>query len=412
MTKEEKEQVYEMLRKTSAWTRGYKMDSYSQMPDFKDDITVSDTMVSSQKPASQGMMNQTGKSANEAQTASQPYVPEGSTAKNYEPVTEAASNFHLPRAVVQEEENPAPRPTSFIPKQTGPIQALKDLSLETVNKAMASQPKYSRPQPVQEPVPQNTIKFHKIVTSPETISTALQEADEAKYTPDARATVQYTQPHAYGSQNLNDVSIDQEQKGMTLEMVEEKIFRCRKCVLSTKRINPVPGEGCRFPLVMVIGEGPGEDEDKTGRPFVGKAGQLLDKMLASISLDRNFNCYIANIVKCRPPANRTPMPDEAQACSGFLQAQIHILKPQLILAMGRTSIQNLLNTTKGIHQLRGQFFEYNGIPVMGTYHPSALLRDEALKRPAWQDLKAFRTRLLELAPDYEDQYKTWGQESK
>lgn len=98
--------------------------------------------------------------------------------------------------------------------------------------------------------------------------------------------------------------------------------------------------------------------------------------------------------------NRTPMPDEANACSGYLQAQIHILKPQLILAMGRTAIQNLLQTEKGINALRGQFFDYNGIPVIATYHPSALLRDEALKRPAWEDLKKARAKLAEICPDY------------
>ena len=114
-------------------------------------------------------------------------------------------------------------------------------------------------------------------------------------------------------------------QGVTLESIAAKISSCTKCLLSQKRLNTVPGEGVINPLVLVIGEGPGEDEDKTGRPFVGAAGQLLDKMLSAISLRRDLNCYIANIVKCRPPMNRTPMEDEAAACSGFLQAQIHVL---------------------------------------------------------------------------------------
>lgn len=192
--------------------------------------------------------------------------------------------------------------------------------------------------------------------------------------------------------------------GITLETVKAKIDACHNCILANTRTNTVPGEGVEAPYVMVIGEGPGEDEDKSGRPFVGKAGQLLDKMLAAIGLGRNANCYIANIVKCRPPMNRTPMPDEAAACAGFLQAQIHLLKPQFILAMGRTAVQNLLHTNTGINTLRGQWLEFQfgneKIPLMATFHPSALLRDERLKAPAWQDLKKFREKLLATKPDY------------
>lgn len=186
--------------------------------------------------------------------------------------------------------------------------------------------------------------------------------------------------------------------------IASKIKNCQNCNLCKTRTNTVPGEGVSKPYVLVIGEGPGEDEDLSGRPFVGKAGQLLDKMLAAISLDRNINCYIANIVKCRPPHNRTPEAHEAQACSGYLQAQIHTLKPKMILAMGRTAVQNLLDTAQGINSLRGQLLDYNGIPLMATYHPSALLRDESLKRPAWNDLKAFREELLKLAPEYAEAF--------
>ncbi|MBP3366005.1 MAG: uracil-DNA glycosylase [Treponema sp.] len=200
----------------------------------------------------------------------------------------------------------------------------------------------------------------------------------------------------------------QPQLRLTLEAVYAKISACQNCILSKTRIHTVPGEGVQNPCVMVIGEGPGEEEDKSGRPFVGKAGQLLDKMLASIGLGRRANCYIANIVKCRPPRNRTPMPDEAAACAGYLQAQIHLLAPQFILAMGRTAVQNLLQTSEGINALRGKWLEYSAgsktIPLMATYHPSALLRDENLKRPAWDDLKAFRTRLLKEIPDYSEPF--------
>lgn len=198
--------------------------------------------------------------------------------------------------------------------------------------------------------------------------------------------------------------------GITLESIYERISVCRNCILANTRTNTVPGEGVEHPYVMVIGEGPGEDEDKSGRPFVGKAGQLLDKMLAAIALSRTTNCYIANIVKCRPPMNRTPMPDEASACAGYLQAQFHLLKPKFILAMGRTAVQNLLKTNTGINSLRGQWLEFQfgneKIPLMATYHPSALLRDERLKAPAWQDLKKFREKLLAEKPDYAEIFYT------
>ena len=190
----------------------------------------------------------------------------------------------------------------------------------------------------------------------------------------------------------------------SLSDIAAQIHECRNCILGTLRTNAVPGEGYEQPYVMVIGEGPGEDEDKTGRPFVGKAGQLLDKMLASICLDRKCNCFIANIVKCRPPHNRTPLPEEADSCIHFLKKQIETAHPKMILAMGRTAVQNLLNTSEGINALRGKFMDYNGIPLMATYHPSALLRNESLKRPAWEDLKAFRAKMEELMPEYKDSF--------
>ena len=184
--------------------------------------------------------------------------------------------------------------------------------------------------------------------------------------------------------------------GLTMEELKAKIIRCTKCQLARTRNNVVPGEGVEQPDVLVIGEGPGYDEDMSGRPFVGKAGVLLDKMLAAINLDRTKNCYIANIVKCRPPQNRDPMPEEQATCFAFLQAQIHILKPKMILCMGRIAGHKMLDTEAPLNHLRAQFHEYNGIPLMVTYHPSALLRDQALKAPAWEDLKLFRRKLDEI----------------
>lgn len=181
----------------------------------------------------------------------------------------------------------------------------------------------------------------------------------------------------------------------SLERVAEEVRACGRCRLSATRKRAVPGEGAAAPLVMVIGEGPGADEDASGRPFVGKAGQLLDKMLGSIGLSRETNCFIANVVKCRPPQNRDPETDETASCAAFLERQIALLKPRAILSVGRVPTQTLLGTSEGIGRLRGRFVDYRGIPLLPTYHPSALLRDEALKRPAWEDLKLLRERISE-----------------
>jgi DNA polymerase len=193
----------------------------------------------------------------------------------------------------------------------------------------------------------------------------------------------------------------------SLEKVAADISRCTRCGLCSARTNTVPGEGVPHPLVMVVGEGPGADEDATGRPFVGRAGQLLDKMLDSkgkIGLSRNTNCYIANVVKCRPPGNRNPLPDEAAACMSFLRRQITLLKPRIILAAGNTAAKALLDTTEGITKLRGRFttftLENRDIPLLPTFHPSALLRDEGLKAPVWDDMKTLRAKLCELDGDY------------
>jgi len=186
----------------------------------------------------------------------------------------------------------------------------------------------------------------------------------------------------------------------SLEAVAADVGACTACGLAATRKHVVPGEGAINPLVMVIGEGPGADEDAAGRPFVGRAGQLLDKMLGSIGLVRGKNCYIANMVKCRPPGNRNPEAAEISACYPFLERQIILLKPVIILCAGNVATQNLLKTNRGITTMRGQFAEFKigelSIPVLPTYHPSALLRDENMKRPAWEDLKLLKSRLVEM----------------
>jgi len=183
----------------------------------------------------------------------------------------------------------------------------------------------------------------------------------------------------------------------SLDAVAAEISVCRSCGLCATRKNTVPGEGVSRPLVMVIGEGPGANEDATGRPFVGRAGQLLDKMLASIALSRDKNCFIANMIKCRPPENRDPDPIEMAACFPFLERQILLLRPQVILCAGRIAAQNLLKTGKGQSHWRGEFEELRLgdaiFPVLSTYHPSFLLREESFKRQAWEDLKLLKSRL-------------------
>lgn len=201
-----------------------------------------------------------------------------------------------------------------------------------------------------------------------------------------------------------DIVVDVEGE---LRKIEDEIRDCRNCPLCEKRRSTVAGEGVSRPLAMVIGEGPGADEDASGRPFVGAAGQLLDKMLAAIGLSRQTNCFIANVVKCRPPGNRDPEPEEKAACMPFLRRQISILRPQAILAAGRVPAQTLLQTTESISRLRGRWSEWRleqnsaAIQLLPTFHPSYLLRDESQKPLAWDDLKKFARRLAAMDASYD-----------
>lgn len=181
--------------------------------------------------------------------------------------------------------------------------------------------------------------------------------------------------------------------GDSLTLVAEQVQGCVKCPLSAGRTLAVPGEGAERPLVVVVGEGPGAEEDRTGRPFVGPAGRYLDEWLSAVGLSRESNAFIANIVKCRPPGNRDPLPVETRACMGYLQRQIRLLSPRVILTVGRIAAQILLGASTGIGALRGKVYTWEGIPLVPTYHPSAVLRDQSLRRPVWDDLKRLRTLL-------------------
>jgi DNA polymerase len=173
----------------------------------------------------------------------------------------------------------------------------------------------------------------------------------------------------------------------SLDKIAEEIKQCRRCGLSGYRKTPVPGEGVLRPRVMFIGEGPGAEEDKTGRPFVGRAGQYLDKWLAAIDLDRGINCFIGNIIKCRPPENRDPHPEEIIACKPFLLRQLAVIKPEVIVTLGRFASQVICSSEEGIGRLRGRVYSYHDIPVVPTYHPSAVLRNQDLRPSVWDDLK-------------------------
>ena len=173
---------------------------------------------------------------------------------------------------------------------------------------------------------------------------------------------------------------------MDWDALEAEIRACRACRLCEKRHQAVPGVGDRKARWLFVGEGPGSEEDKRGEPFVGAAGRLLDNMLASVGLQRGEDVYIANAVKCRPPHNRTPEADEIAACLPFLARQIELLQPQLIVALGRPAAQALLETEVRIGAARGKRFDYCGIPVVVTYHPAYLLRNQWDKAKAWEDL--------------------------
>ena len=173
---------------------------------------------------------------------------------------------------------------------------------------------------------------------------------------------------------------------MDWNALKAAVAGCQSCALHQRRRNTVFGVGDEKAEWLFVGEGPGADEDERGEPFVGQAGKLLDNMLASIGLARGANVYIANVVKCRPPGNRNPMPEEAATCNGYLARQIQLIQPKLIIALGKISANHLLGREASIASLRGKLHEAHGIPLIVTYHPAYLLRNLPDKAKAWTDL--------------------------
>ncbi len=180
--------------------------------------------------------------------------------------------------------------------------------------------------------------------------------------------------------------------GLALPGIRKELGDCRRCRLSRGRLNIVFGEGNERAELVFVGEGPGEDEDKMGRPFVGRAGQLLTRIIAAMGKNRE-DVYICNVVKCRPPGNRVPSEDEISACEPFLVKQLEVIKPRVICALGASAARTLLKTDTSISLLRGNFHSYQGIPLMPTYHPAYLLRNAGAKKQVWDDMQKIMEKL-------------------
>ncbi len=220
--------------------------------------------------------------------------------------------------------------------------------------------------------------------APSTAATAVAPARVAPvFTPRVAPLVEPTQKSAEAVGNA-----------MSLEEVRADLGDCQRCRLCEKRKQIVFGEGAADARVVFVGEGPGEEEDKSGRPFVGRAGELLTKMIEAVGWRRE-DVYICNIVKCRPPGNRDPQPDEVASCQPFLERQIRAIAPIAIVTLGKPAISTLLGRTVAITKLRGQWQEFQGIAVMPTYHPAYLLRNytRETRQAVWDDLRAVRERV-------------------
>jgi len=174
---------------------------------------------------------------------------------------------------------------------------------------------------------------------------------------------------------------------MLLEDLKKEVVNCNKCGLANRRSNVIFGEGNSHAPIIIIGEAPGKDEDLKGRPFVGHSGQLLDKILDACGFNRTHHIYISNIIKCRPPGNRIPFPEEVRICKPYLLQQIDLIKPKILILLGATALKSLIGPEMRITKVRGNWIEWNNYLAMPVYHPSALLRNPALKRKTWEDFK-------------------------
>lgn len=182
-----------------------------------------------------------------------------------------------------------------------------------------------------------------------------------------------------------------------LEALTKLCSQCTKCSLSQTRHNVVFGTGNPKSEIMFVGEGPGENEDLQGEPFVGRGGQYLDKLLAAVDMSRHTNIYIANIVKCRPPQNRDPLPEEAAACIGYLRNQVAIIRPKIIVCLGRIAACQIIDKDFKVTKQHGQWFQKNGVYMMGTFHPAALLRNPKNKPDCFEDFMTLKEKIDEIS---------------
>jgi len=186
---------------------------------------------------------------------------------------------------------------------------------------------------------------------------------------------------------MSGPELSTEEKAKALEEIAEEVRSCQKCPdLAEARHKAVPGEGSPDAKIVLVGEAPGADEDRQGRPFIGRAGQLLTKIIEACQLKRE-DVFICNILKCRPPGNRNPLPDEVAHCIGYLHRQLEVIRPKFIVALGSVAAQCLLDSKESIGRMRGKLFDYRGVKLMATYHPAYLLRSPGEKRKVWDDMR-------------------------
>ncbi len=196
------------------------------------------------------------------------------------------------------------------------------------------------------------------------------------------------EPRSAAEPSLDVAPLPLAERVEALAQIASEVAECQGCRLCNSRTNTVPGEGNPEAGIMFVGEGPGAEEDKRGRPFVGRAGELLTKIIEAMQFRRE-EVFIANVVKCRPPGNRTPEPDEMETCLPYLKRQIEIIRPKVLVTLGKTALVGLLpeHNRIGITKIRGRWLEFEGIPLMPTFHPAYLLRSPAQKRPVWEDMQ-------------------------
>jgi DNA polymerase len=294
----------------------------------------------------------------------------------------------LPSAVI------APQPTKTSRPATLPPALARNATADRppLPSPPASPPQASPPPQAQAPPPARTFKAPPRVSGEPSVlyQTEMPKKPVRKPSPDPPAP----RETLFGEITPKD-ELSLGRPGETFEDIRDDVGECVRCPLHKGRTLIVHTEGNRQARLMFVGEAPGADEDASGRPFVGRAGQLLNKIIEAIGLKRE-DVLIGNVNRCRPPGNRTPTTEEARTCKPFLLREIAIARPDVIVVLGNTAMKNLLDTKEGITRLRGSFQDYRGIKVMPTFHPAYLLRDPSKKREVWDDMKKVRDYLSEM----------------